>query len=564
MQQGVVNGDPDVDAIFRLTKSMNYKRINITFDGTSPSFQLPVYKITPYNSQNTFFHYEAFWSLYLPITVSFRLTDIWRSYWAQRLLWLLNGTVSFYGPNAVQFRNSHSYLKDFEEEQDMYLKTEKLVKFLYEWRCRKNKFYACVLDLSYQMALKQFWKTEEVDSIKNWLNDLNKIGYQEPTIVNYEYDSSFKMNRHFLNENKDPTYFKVRYTPKYQKAIEFDNYCCDGKQMSVYDRFESIKYLENFCSLSNYSLKYNSTSVLETKANTQNIILIVTFNFEPNEVNIKLIKNTYEVHFRNIIFCGRNITKLLNNEKNKDSKRFDSFTLVDAELNDGFHHYHCMAKAYELNFNTAGYLLMSDDVLLKYWKLMPLDVNKIWYYDQIICNRVLNINAHLVNCQQKHAHMCMIAAYNFFNHIESIRNGTLKESDENLGIINEFLINLNKHADVKANATKFCFLASDIFYLPRAKLKAYHYLSGLLTKFNVVLELAVPTMLAGLDTDKSIEIIGGLYYWMGVLFDFANYKHMNFFAHPAKLSYYKSSKAGYDYCSNFIQDKLLNDQEIRN
>ena len=112
----------------RLTKSLNYKKIDIKFDETSPSIQYPINKFSPYNSQNTLISYEAFWSLYLPKTVPFRLTDIWRSYWAQRLMWMLNGTITFNGPNAYQLRNSHSYLKDFYEEQDMYLKTEKLIE----------------------------------------------------------------------------------------------------------------------------------------------------------------------------------------------------------------------------------------------------------------------------------------------------------------------------------------------------------------------------------------------------------------------------------------------------
>jgi hypothetical protein len=145
IQQGVVNGDPDVDAIFRLTKSMQHKKINLTFDERAPSLQIPLFRFSPFNSQNTLFHYEAFWALYLPKTVSFRLTDIWRSYWAQRLLWLLNGTVGFRGPSAFQFRNSHSYLKDFYEEEKMYAKTNELVEFLNDWKCSKVDFLKFLL-----------------------------------------------------------------------------------------------------------------------------------------------------------------------------------------------------------------------------------------------------------------------------------------------------------------------------------------------------------------------------------------------------------------------------------
>lgn len=163
VQQGVVNGDPDVDAIFRLTKTMNYRKIDLYFDSSSPSFQIPIYKISPYNSQNTLISYSGFWSLYLPKSVEFRLTDIWRS---QRLMWLINETVSFNGPNAYQLRNAHNYLKDFEQEKSMYFKTEKLVEFLFNWYCKHSSFYACMIQLTTDMATEGFWEKVKFYQLK--------------------------------------------------------------------------------------------------------------------------------------------------------------------------------------------------------------------------------------------------------------------------------------------------------------------------------------------------------------------------------------------------------------
>lgn len=116
------------------------------------------------------------------MTVEFRLTDIWRSYWAQRLLWLIDGTLTFNGANAFQIRNVHSYYKDFLNEQRMYLKTEKLVEFLTNWQCGWSKFYECVIDLSKGMADEGFWEQQEVIGIKKWINDLKAVGYIEPVI----------------------------------------------------------------------------------------------------------------------------------------------------------------------------------------------------------------------------------------------------------------------------------------------------------------------------------------------------------------------------------------------
>jgi len=47
-----------------------------------------------------------------------------------------------------------------------------------------------------------------------------------------------------------------------------------------------------------------------------------------------------------------------------------------------------MTKAIEINFNTkSGILLMSDDVLLKYWQLDKLDKSKIWFPEKILIGR---------------------------------------------------------------------------------------------------------------------------------------------------------------------------------
>ena len=72
---------------------------------------------SPFNSQNTLFHKSAFFTLWLPVSVAFRVTDIWRSYFAQKLIHLIGNNVAFYPVNAVQNRNPHNYLNDFKVVQ---------------------------------------------------------------------------------------------------------------------------------------------------------------------------------------------------------------------------------------------------------------------------------------------------------------------------------------------------------------------------------------------------------------------------------------------------------------
>ena len=81
-------------------------------------------------------------------------------------------------------------MKDFEEEKSMYSQTEQLITFLFEWKCLYAKFFHCVLDLSSQMAEKNFWELTEVNGIKNWLEDLKRLGYKEPVISNFNKENS--------------------------------------------------------------------------------------------------------------------------------------------------------------------------------------------------------------------------------------------------------------------------------------------------------------------------------------------------------------------------------------
>jgi hypothetical protein len=77
IQQGLANGDPDVDAIFRLTRKDRAKDIRFEFDSRASPVAYPFGMFSPFNSQNTFFHYEALWALLIPTTTTFRVCDIW-------------------------------------------------------------------------------------------------------------------------------------------------------------------------------------------------------------------------------------------------------------------------------------------------------------------------------------------------------------------------------------------------------------------------------------------------------------------------------------------------------
>ncbi|XP_044178096.1 probable glycosyltransferase STELLO1 [Acropora millepora] len=182
VQQGTVNGDPDVDAIYRLTRKDKDVDLKVEFDAKAPAVVLPRNTLVPYNAQNTLHLHKAMWGLLLPVTVTFRVTDIWRGYWAQRLMWDLGLQMSYFPPNAIQFRNAHNYLSDFMEEHELYHDATRLVKFLVEWKPKKDDFLSRALELSVEMAQQGFYGMHDATLTQAWLEDLVSIGYEIPSI----------------------------------------------------------------------------------------------------------------------------------------------------------------------------------------------------------------------------------------------------------------------------------------------------------------------------------------------------------------------------------------------
>lgn len=548
VQQSVVDGDPDVDAIFRLTKSIDSKRIEIKFDSTSPSVKIPLFKVTPYNSQNTFFHYKAFWSLYLPHSVSFRLTDIWRSYWAQRLLWLLGSTVSFHGPNAYQQRNSHSYTKDYLEEKDMYLKTNDLIQFLYEWKCNLKRFYACVLDLSREMAVKKFWKMDELESIKNWLDDLDSVGYIEPAITNYEYETSSLNVTSFLKKSishqkiisSSQNSFKLRYTPYFQTLIDMENYYGEGKEkMHLIEIHEAFKYFRDYCGTS-YNLFFEFNK-LKTPLKS-NIVLLVTFSKEPVLENLIFLKEYHQSYFKNIVFCGKSLKSLVKRSQ-RFSKKFDSFTLIDFEADLDSVHHDCVAKVIDMNYKaTSGILKISDDTLLKHWNLYSTESQKIWHTVPSFCGSNSNIFRKPLEF------------------IDSIAN----QKSKTVQILKEFFQIYNKNVGVNSITNvviteETCSKANNIFFLTQNLFLKFNALSRIFTLNNYISELTVPFILLGLQVFTAKKsLLNGLTLNSSQLDFNKTYGEIKHYAHNFDISHYKSSDKRMLICKHFIHDKFEN------
>lgn len=171
IQQGLTNGSPDVDAVWRLTIDKE-----ITFNNR-PSIYLPKGAWCPFNSQSTWWWRPAMPLMYLPSHCSFRMTDIWRSFVAQRCLWALGSGLIFHPPEVYQDRNVHNLMKDFEDEIPGYLGNNSIVDLLDKIslepgaRSIKSNLTKC-----YEMLCRaKYVGAEELKLVDAWCRDVSEI-----------------------------------------------------------------------------------------------------------------------------------------------------------------------------------------------------------------------------------------------------------------------------------------------------------------------------------------------------------------------------------------------------
>ena len=160
--QSLANIQPDVDAIYRFTRDTPFNF------GATPASHLPVLipmnAYTPFNGQATLWMKDAFRYLALPVSVTGRVSDIWRSYIAEYFFHKLSLYVLFVPPYVDQHRNEHDYLVDFNDELDLYQKSNALLKWLAYSNVKAND----LVELYKGMFQGDYLYDGDVDFITAW------------------------------------------------------------------------------------------------------------------------------------------------------------------------------------------------------------------------------------------------------------------------------------------------------------------------------------------------------------------------------------------------------------
>ncbi|MCG5060468.1 MAG: DUF288 domain-containing protein [Limnoraphis sp. WC205] len=168
--QGLADGDPDVDAIYRLTNNTP------CYFRNQGNLVLGKNTISPFNSQATFFTKDAFPLMYLPAKVSFRFTDILRGIVAQPILWSKGWSLGFTNPIVFQDRNEHDFMSDFEQEIPVFLQVEKALKTVNDALTPSMNISEMLVAAYSALSQYNIVQSSEIELLQVWLQDLNRIG----------------------------------------------------------------------------------------------------------------------------------------------------------------------------------------------------------------------------------------------------------------------------------------------------------------------------------------------------------------------------------------------------
>jgi hypothetical protein len=171
IQQGMIRGDSDVDAIYRMTHGgdLEFKdTVSFSLNGLW----------SPFNSQSTWWWPSAYALMYLPSTCSMRVTDIWRSFVAQRCLREIGESVLYHSPaEVVQERNKHNLLDDLKQEVPLYTSGVQISTLLDSLKLAKGHRNVMLNMVMCYVALTSagLLDRSELYILNGWTEDIGKL-----------------------------------------------------------------------------------------------------------------------------------------------------------------------------------------------------------------------------------------------------------------------------------------------------------------------------------------------------------------------------------------------------
>jgi STELLO glycosyltransferases len=167
--QSLVDGDPDLDAIGRMLFPGQH-----IFDDL-PTILLGRNQICPTNSQATIWRGDLLPLLYLPITASFRMTDIWRGVIIQEFMSSIGLKTAFGKLNINQERNKHDLIDDFKSEISGHVFTDEVRNISRSvWtkadKCSSNDYRDLLFQIYEELVSQNILMANELTALDAYLH----------------------------------------------------------------------------------------------------------------------------------------------------------------------------------------------------------------------------------------------------------------------------------------------------------------------------------------------------------------------------------------------------------
>ena len=297
------------------------------------------------------------------------------------------------------------------------------------------------------------------------------------------------------------------------------------------------------------------------------ITLIITFNYPHYEV-IPLLEIMYRAIFPSIVYCG---SEIIDTDFYEDLLKYKiSFVLFEGKnfkaegfrFDSGRLNHGCVTKVIEMNLNTRGYLVMSDDVVINNINLQSLNRDAPWYPEHTLvgiydfAKRMKCINNQCIFKNSwtwfgLYHSECM----NFFKELHHLSRNSL------------FYQNFYSTLIKLTGGTKRLFGGySDFYYIPQKLSTQFYRITKLFLKHEIFFEIAIPNIFKYFQYahNTMIEIEGSVQWnrsnrdlpWVHLTEEKMKNKH---FYHPLKLNRISLMKTKHNV--SFVYLKAMTDKE---
>ena len=489
----------------------------VSFDQHAPMATVSEKSFASLDQTNSMYLYDSFFALFKPLLTTDEGSVTWE-YWSQRLLWELNGEgVGFLvaNNNTGRYRDSNTPYTPLKYHT-INSRISSLNDLVTSWKCSPEEvsLSICIKVLTQLFVDHGFWPQQNAALVDAWISDLKSVGYKQPWRIPSE-----QYERQLSIRDVRPTYFwPSLQCPSDDRIPRYQGY--DVGNRKICQRIRSV-CKTNIKPTKLKNLPYEGKKI-------QDILLIVVFN-SPFYQNIEFIEHLYARHFAHVLYCGE--TYEIFNKFNKYFKKPTSY--IESNHYRGFLGYDCMVQAMRMNYNVKGYLHMGDDVLLNVWNINDLPRDKIWF--QLSMRLAKRSSAHVPDLHKA-------PEWGPWTDLPGKRALVfLWETLEKLSVDDDVgpqvLQFLNTLAENTGSREAVVYEASDIFYVPSIFAEQYMYFARLFVKHGVFLEIAVPTILNGIENNNDIFRLEGYYLWYSERDYYASkFKEEHHFFHAWKLS----------------------------